>query len=260
MMMDKKDIAEFLEEKYLQYNTANFIEDDPVKIPHQYSRQEDIEIAGLFASILAWGNRKSIIKNATSILERMDNAPFDFITNFQIDDLKIFEGFKHRTYNSIDASTFIHSLHDIYKEHTSLGSYFKSAFDKYNDQDKVLHHFKNDFFLNAYADRSKKHLPDPLKGSAAKRMCMYFRWMVRKDKNSVDLGIWNNLVPTSKLHLPLDVHTGNVSRSLGLLTRKQNDWKAVSEITNELRLIDPNDPVKFDFALFGLGVNEGFGK
>lgn len=258
--MNKKDIAEFLEEKYLQYNTSNFIEDDPVKIPHQYSLQEDIEISGLFSSILAWGNRKSIIKNATSLMERMDNSPHDFILNHQDEDLEVFDGFKHRTYNSIDTITFIKSLSALYKEHKSLGLYFQKAFNQLPSQAEVFHQFKSDFFENAYAERSKKHLPDPLKGSAAKRMCMYFRWMVRKDKNSVDFGIWNNLVPSSKLHLPLDVHTGNVSRALGLLNRSQNDWKAVNEITSELRKIDPNDPVKFDFALFGLGVNEGFGK
>lgn len=258
--MNKKDISEFLEEKYLQYNTSDFIEDDPVKIPHEYSNINDIEIAGLFASILAWGNRKSIIKNAYSILERMDNAPYDYISNHTDDDLKSLEGFKHRTFNSIDATTFIKSLQQIYNEHGSLGNYFQEQFKTLNDQSLVLSKFKTDFFSDPFAIRSTKHLPDPLKGSAAKRMCMYFRWMVRKDKKSVDLGIWNDLIPTSKLHLPLDVHTGNVSRSLGLLKRKQNDWKAVNEITEQLRSIDPNDPVKFDFALFGLGVNEGFGK
>ncbi len=258
--MDKKDISEFLEEKYLQYNTSDFIEDDPVKIPHGYSTIKDIEIAGLFAAILAWGNRKSIIKNAYSILERMDNAPHDFVLNHNADDLKVFEGFKHRTFNSIDATTFIKSLKSIYTKHGSLGIYFQQSFENHPTQAHVLSQFKTDFFENAFAERSTKHLPDPLKGSAAKRMCMYFRWMVRKDRKSVDLGIWNELIPTSKLHLPLDVHTGNVSRSLGLLTRKQNDWKAVNEITAQLREIDPNDPVKFDFALFGLGVNEGFGK
>ena len=258
--MNKKDIAEFLEEKYIQYNNSNFIEDDPVKIPHEYTKIEDIEIAGLFASILAWGNRKSIIKNAYSILERMDNSPHEFILNHSNDDLKVLEGFKHRTFNSIDATTFVKSLNKIYNQHGSLGKYFGEKFNTLNDQAEVLSTFKADFFETAFAERSKKHLPDPLKGSAAKRMCMYFRWMVRKDQNTVDLGIWNDLIPTSKLHLPLDVHTGNVSRSLGLLQRKQNDWKAVSEITSELILIDPNDPVKFDFALFSLGVNEGFGK
>lgn len=256
--MNKKDIADFLEEKYLQYNASNFIEDDPILIPHSFSRKEDIEISGLFSSILAWGNRKSIIKNAKSLMERMDQQPFDFIINHENNDLKNFDGFKHRTFNSVDVSTFIKSLQALYKEYNSLGNYFQSSFDQHKTQDVVLSNFKKEFFENAFAERSKKHLPDPLKGSAAKRMCMYFRWMTRKDHNKVDFGIWNDQVSTANLHLPLDVHTGNVSRSLGLLKRKQNDWKAVSEITEELKKIDPNDPVKFDFALFGLGVNEGF--
>lgn len=258
--MNKSEIGEFLEEKYIQYNTSNFIEDDPISIPHQYSDEKDIEIAGLFASILAWGNRKSIIKNATSLLDRMDNDPYNFIKNHTSAEAKNFMGFKHRTYNEIDVMSFLKGLQQIYKQHDTLGNYFKLKFDQGCTQDQVFSDFKSDFFKNPFAERSLKHLPDPLKGSAAKRLCMYFRWMVRKDKNSVDLGIWNGLISPSKLHLPLDVHTGNVSRSLGILQRKQNDWKAVSEITGELRKIDPADPVKFDFALFGLGVYESFGK
>lgn len=258
--MSNADISDFLQEKYLQYNTSNFIEDDPISIPHQYSNPKDIEIAGLFSSILAWGNRKSIIKNALSLMERMDNDPYNFILDHSSADRKNVAGFKHRTFNELDVMSFFKGLQQLYKNNDSLGIYFKSLFDQGLTQGEVFNRFKIDFFKNPFADRSLKHLPDPLKGSAAKRMCMYFRWMVRKDKNSVDFGIWNDLISPAKLHLPLDVHTGNVSRSLGLLCRTQNDWKAVSEITENLKLIDPNDPVKFDFALFGLGVYENFGK
>jgi len=256
--MKKAELKAFLDEKYHQFNNFDFIPDDPVKIPHEYSDPSDIEIAGLFASVIAWGNRKSIIKNAYSLMERMDNSPFDFISNFSKSDLKNFEGFKHRTFNEIDCATFCFALQSIIKKYKNLGNYFKIQFEKHQNQGLVISEFKQLFFENAYADRSKKHLPDPLKGSAAKRICMYFRWMVRKDEFGVDLGIWNDIIPTALLHLPLDVHTSNVGRSLGILKRKQNDWKAVDEITSNLRKFCPEDPVKYDFSLFGLGVNEGF--
>lgn len=256
--MNNNELKIFLDEKYIEFNNFNFIEDDPVKIPHEFSCPNDIEIAGLFSSVIAWGNRKSIIKNGYSLMRRMDNSPSDFIRDFNKADLQNFIGFKHRTFNEIDLTTFCYALQDILKEHKSLGLYFKSQFAKTNSQAHVLSLFKNRFFTNPYALRSKKHLPDPLKGSAAKRICMYFRWMVRKDHNGVDLGIWNKLISPSLLHLPLDIHTSNVGRALGLLKRKQNDWRAVQEITKNLRAICPEDPVKYDFALFGLGVNEGF--
>lgn len=256
--MDKSDLKEFLEEKYRKYNTLEFIPDDPIQIPHQFTKNEDIEISGLFSAVIAWGNRKSIIKNAKSLMERMDHNPFDFISNFSSNDLKNFDGFVHRTFNSDDCITFCFALQNLYKSHKTLGNYFEKAFQKTPSQKEVLSQFKQDFFLNAFKDRSLKHLPDPLKGSAAKRICMYFRWMVRKDEFNVDFGIWNNKVSASLLHLPLDVHTSNIGRSLNLLTRKQNDWKAVEEITNNLKKLDPSDPTKYDFSLFGLGVNEDF--
>lgn len=258
LVMNKSELQSFLEEKYVQFNNFNFIENDPIKIPHEYSSPKDIEIAGLFSAVIAWGNRKSIIKNGYNLMERMDNDPFNFVRDFNESDLKNFNGFKHRTFNEIDLATFCFGLQNILKEYTTLGLFFKSQFEKTSSQAHVLSTFKNRFFLNPYAKRSTKHLPDPLKGSAAKRICMYFRWMVRKDEFGVDLGIWNQLISPSLLHLPLDVHTSNVGRSLGLLKRKQNDWKAVEEITKKLKSLCPDDPVKYDFSLFGLGVNEGF--
>lgn len=256
--MTKSDLKEFLDEKYLQFNNLDFIPNDPIQIPHQFKNQKDIEISGLFAAVIAWGNRKSIIKNAKSLMERMDNSPADFILNFSKSDLSNFNGFKHRTFNEIDCVTFCYALQKIFKEHNSLGLFIQSLFKKHHEQAHVISAFKSEFFQSAFANRSKKHLSDPLKGSAAKRICMYFRWMVRKDGFNVDIGIWNNLIPTSLLHLPLDIHTSNVGRSLGLLSRKQNDWKAVKEITSNLRELDSKDPTKYDFSLFGLGVNEGF--
>ena len=258
LAMNNQDLKSFLDEKYHQFNNFDFIPDDPVKIPHEFSQPKDIEIAGLFASVIAWGNRKSIIKNAYSLMDRMDNSPHDFITNFKNSDLKNFQGFKHRTFNEIDCATFCFALKSLLNENKSLGFYFKGLFDEYSSLDLVLSNFKSRFFQNPYAERSKKHLPDPMKGSASKRICMYFRWMVRKDQFGVDLGIWKELIPASKLHLPLDIHTSNVGRALGILKRKQNDWKAVKEITEKLSEFCPEDPVKYDFSLFGLGVNEGF--
>ena len=221
--MNKNELQSFLDEKFIQYNNFNFIEDDPIKIPHEFSNPEDIEIAALFASIIAWGNRKSIIKNGYNLMERMDNSPSSFIRNFDKYDLKNFNGFKHRTFNEIDLATFCFGLQNLLKEYKSLGLYFKSQFEKTNSQAHVLSAFKKHFFTNPYATRSTKHLPDPLKGSAAKRICMYFRWMVRKDEFGVDFGIWNSLISPSLLHLPLDIHTSNVGRSLGILKRKQNN-------------------------------------
>lgn len=256
--MTNLELKEFLDEKYIQFNNLDFIPNDPILIPHQFKYHNDIEVAGFFAAVIAWGNRKSIIKNALNLMERMDNSPADFILNFSQTDLKNFEGFKHRTFNEIDCASFCFALNKIYQEHKSLGNYFKVLFQKHKNQASVISEFKTEFFTNSFADRSKKHLPSPLKGSAAKRMCMYFRWMVRKDQFDVDLGIWRNLISPSLLHLPLDVHTSNVGRNLGILRRKQNDWKAVEEITNNLKIMDPKDPTKYDFSLFGLGVNEHF--
>lgn len=256
--MKKKELTDFLNHKYNQFNNFDFIADDPIKIPHQFTKEQDIEIAGLFSAILAWGKRKSIIKNATLLMDLMDNQPYEFIQNFTLEEKNRFNGFKHRTFNAEDVTTFVLALQNIYKKHNTLGDLFAQLFQEHKNQGDVLSAFKTLFFEDAFAERSKKHLPDPLKGSAAKRMCMYFRWMTRKDAHSVDFGIWNDKIPTSKLHLPLDVHTGNVGRALKLLSRKQNDWKAVIEITANLKKMDDNDPIKYDFALFGLGVNEGF--
>jgi uncharacterized protein (TIGR02757 family) len=339
---DNREIIDFLEESYLKYNHKSFIANDPISIPHRFTKREDIEIAGFFAATIAWGNRKSIISNAEKLMLLMDNAPFDFILNHSKKDLKAFEKFVHRTFNGKDCIFFIESLKHIYKNKGGLEAVFRSDLSsralpivigtrginesKLNelqssgkvvsrasttDSEKALnlslhhtplssraqsreksasnikritqssregttkqsfiesenlnssasqnikHHiinFRKAFLETKHLPRTEKHISNPETNSSSKRLCMYLRWMVRQDKKGVDFGIWKSISP-SELCLPLDVHTGNVSRALGLLKRTQNDWKAVEEITNVLKTLDANDPVKYDFALFGLGVD-----
>ena len=255
-MKIKEGVKELLDEKFDQYNSKGFIENDPVQIPHLFSRKEDMEIAGFLAATIAWGNRKSIITNATKLMALMDNEPFEFVTQHTARDLKKFDEFVHRTFNGIDCTFFIRSLKNIYIKHQGLELAFSKGI-KPGDVDvkNAIIHFRDQFLKAAHQKRSEKHISNPDKNSSAKRLCMYLRWMVRKDNKGVDFGIWKSISP-SLLCLPLDVHTGNVSRKLGLLMRKQDDWKAVEEITNVLRKFDPKDPVKYDFALFGLGVSK----
>lgn len=252
MRIKKSELKSFLDEKYHQYNLENFIEHDPIKIPHQFSKKEDIEIAAFLSATIAWGNRKTIINNATKMMELMDNAPHDFILNSTLNDLKAFNDFKHRTFNSDDLSYFILALSNLYRKHEGLEASFKGT----NAKEGIIN-FRKLFFELEHPSRTQKHVSNPEKGSSAKRLNMFLRWMVRQDEFGVDFGLWKVLSP-SQLYLPLDVHTGNVSRKLGLLQRKQNDWKSVNEITEELRKLDPQDPIKYDFALFGLGVFEKF--
>jgi uncharacterized protein (TIGR02757 family) len=251
-----QEIYSFLEEKYHFYNQKAFIEHDPICIPHLFSKKEDIEIAGFFAATLAWGNRKSIIKNATSLMQQMDHQPHDFVLNHSKADLKSFQSFVHRTFNGEDCQFFIKGLQHLYQSHGGLEGAF--TLQRGADLRSIIVSFRNKFTEVKHLHRSEKHLSNPDKKSSSKRLCMYLRWMVRTDKKGVDFGIWKGISP-AQLHLPLDVHTGNVSRQLGLLKRTQNDWQAVEEITAALRQFDEKDPVKYDFALFGLGV-EGFFK
>jgi uncharacterized protein (TIGR02757 family) len=248
-------VKDLLEEKVLIYNNRSFIENDPISIPHRFTRKEDIEIAGFFAATLAWGNRKSILKNAGKLMEWMDNSPYEFVMNHSPKDLAKFEVFVHRTFNGEDCQFFIRSLKHIYLKRGGLENVFIRKTDP--DQPKIkasISSFRKAFLQTEHNKRSEKHISNPYRSSSAKRLCMYLRWMVRKDKKGVDFGIWDSFSP-SELYLPLDIHTGNISRKLGLLKRKQNDWEAVEEITSVLRQFDPNDPVKYDFALFGLGID-----
>jgi len=253
-----KEIKELLDEKYFQFNTTTFIETDPISIPHQFSKKEDIEIAGFLIATIAWGQRVSIINNGNKLMRLMNNEPHDFILNFSKKDVSRFEAFVHRTFNATDCVFFLNSLKSIYTKHDGLEKAFDGNLNKdERDVKQMIGHFRELFLNTKHEQRSEKHISNPLSKSSAKRLCMFLRWMVRKDKLGVDFGIWKS-IRTDQLCLPLDLHTGNVSRKLGLLKRTQNDWQAVEEITSVLRKFDPKDPIKYDFSLFGLGAFEGF--
>ncbi len=254
--MTDQELKNFLDHKVRQYNNPKFIESDPIQIPHQFSLKEDIEIAGFLTATIAWGKRKMIIDNANKMMNFMGNSPYDFVMNHNNNQLDKTKGSIHRTFNSIDFQYFIKSLKNIYQNHGGLETVFAKNTEM-NSLQKSIHHFKQIFFDLDHPTRTQKHISDPLKNSAAKRINMFLRWMIRSDNTGVDFGIWNTLSP-SQLSCPLDVHSGNVARKLGLLSRKQNDAKALFELDNNLRKMDVKDPVKYDFALFGLGVFEGF--
>jgi len=248
-------LKEFLNTKVLEYNQPKFIESDPIQIPHQFTLKEDIEIAAFLTATIAWGKRNMIIKNSHKMMELMGNSPYDFVMSHQPHHLDIFEGFVHRTFNATDFGYFITALQHIYKKYNGLEAVFIPK-EGENIQDAIAN-FKQTFFEIEHPTRTTKHVSNPQKGSAAKRLNMFLRWMVRNDNTGVDFGIWKNIKP-AQLSCPLDVHSGNVARKLGLLIRKQNDAKALLELDNSLRKLDATDPVKYDFALFGLGIFEGF--
>jgi len=251
--MNKKELKEFLDHKVDVYNTPDFIPHDPIQVPHRYADPRDIAISGFLIATIAWGNRKSIINNAHKLMDLMDNSPADFVQNFQPSDLDRFDDFVHRTFNSDDCKTFLRALQHIEKQDGGLESAFAKAYLTSNNLQEGISVFKRQFFQVDHLQRTEKHVSDPMKNSSAKRINMFLRWMVRKDGRGVDFGIWDQ-IPMSALSLPLDVHTGNISRKLKLLKRKQNDGKAVAELDTALRKLDPQDPVKYDFALFGLGA------
>lgn len=253
-----QNIKELLDEKYFQFNNMAFIETDPISIPHQFSKKEDVEIAAFLVSTIAWGQRKSIITNGSKWMNLMNHEPHDFILNFKPKDLQRFNEFVHRTFNHIDCTFFLNSLQNIYRSRGGLENAFTQRFSSQETNVKqAIINFRALFLETFHQTRSEKHISNPASKSSAKRLCMYLRWMVRQDKIGVDFGIWKSIKP-AQLCLPLDIHTGNVSRRLGLLTRKQDDWQAVEEITKVLKSFDPKDPIKYDFALFGLGAFDGF--
>ena len=254
--MNPSELKSFLDEKVALYNHPNFIESDPIQIPHLFTQKEDIEIAGFLSATIAWGNRKMIIKNAHRMIDLMGNAPYDFVMSHTETDLERLESFVHRTFNGQDFVGFIKSIRHIYQNHGGL----ETVFNKHQEPDSIqqaITEFKKVFFEIDHFSRTQKHISDPSKNSSSKRINMWLRWNCRQDHKGVDLGIWKSIDP-SILSCPLDVHSGNVARKLGLLNRKQNDGKAVNELDLKLRELDPTDPVKYDFALFGLGVFEGF--
>ena len=283
-----QELQDFLEKKVLEYNHPSFIEKDPVSIPHRYKIKQDIEIAGLFASIFAWGNRTTIIRKSLELMQIMDDTPFDFIKNHGTADLKRFLQFKHRTFNSTDLLYFIRFLNSHYRQYNSLESAFLpgnmtdiklnrfntvitnpekskqetlSNSEIYVDNEfarQALSIFYRRFFsLKNAPERTQKHIATPDKNSTCKRLNMYLRWMVRQDNNGVDFGIWKK-ISAADLICPVDLHVARVARGFGLITRKQTDWQTAMELTNALRKMDKTDPVKYDFALFGLGVMEKY--
>lgn len=254
--MKRDDLKEFLDEKVQEFNRPEFIETDPIRVAKQFSEKENIEIAGFLTATISWGNRAAIIKNAVRLMVMLDNQPHDFILNASQDELENLQKFVHRTFNGQDLIYFIRSLRNIYRNHGGLERVFETGFQQDATVFGALHYFFRIFF-EIEGERTRKHVPNVLKGASAKRLNMYLRWLCRNDRAAVDFGLWQG-IPQSYLMLPLDVHTGNVGRKLGLLHRKSNDWKAVEEITANLRTFDPDDPIKYDFALFGLGVFEKF--
>jgi len=251
--MQREKIYELLERKYKEYNSSSFIEADPISIPHRFAKKQDIEIAAFFSATIAWGNRKSIITSANKLMNLMDNAPHDFVLNHQDNDLKNLLEFKHRTFNATDTLYFVEFLKQHYSKHESLEDAFLKSEIK-NAQVETLSGFHNYFFsLEDSPHRTRKHVATPVRGSTCKRINMFLRWMVRKDKSGVDFGIWKKIKP-AQLLIPLDVHVDRTARKLGLIKRKQTDWQTVVELTENLKQFDPEDPVKYDFALFGISV------
>lgn len=248
-------LRDWLNEQVERHNQPNFIKDDPISLPHQFDRPQDIEIVGFWVSMLAWGRRASIIKSGQRLIELMDRAPYDFIVHHQESDRARFEDFKHRTFQPLDALYFLEFLQQHYRQHDSLENAFSRHLSAEDETiEKALIGFHEEFFaLPDAPHRTRKHVATPARKSTCKRLCMYLRWMVRQDDKGVDFGLWNTIQPRQLL-LPLDVHVERVGRQLGLLTRKQRDWQAVLEITDRFRVLDAEDPAKYDYALFGAGV------
>ncbi|MFR9602981.1 MAG: TIGR02757 family protein [Rikenellaceae bacterium] len=248
------ELRELLEGLYDRFNREEFVEHDPISVPHRYLKKEDREIAGFMASTIAWGNRKAIVKSAHRMMEYMDDTPHDFVLNASDQDLMRLESYVHRTFNGLDFRDFVMCLRGIYDRWGGIGAYFEQHYAQHQSIPKALAKFRAEFFAAEHQPRCEKHLSSIEKGAACKRTNMFIRWMVRRDNRGVDFGAWSS-IPMSAIYMPLDVHSGNVARALGLLGRKQSDWKAVNELTTKLREFDAEDPVKYDFALFGAGID-----
>lgn len=254
--LNRKELRDLLIAKHDQYNRTEFILHDPIQVPHSFSSREDIEIASFLVATMAWGNRASIINSANSLMDRMGRAPYEFVRSAGQAEFERLSGFVHRTFNATDLVYFVRALRKIYSDHGGLEQVFTEG-TRQAGAFGALVHFRKVFISAGLPGRSSKHVSDVEKGSAAKRLNLFLMWMVRKDFRGVHFGLWNG-IPASELMIPLDTHVGRVARSLGLLRRKANDWQAVEELTAELRKIDPEDPCKFDFSLFGLGLFDHF--
>jgi len=249
------ELKAFLDSKVEEYNQPGFIPSDPVSIPHAFTKKQDIEIAGFIAAVFAWGQRKTIINKSKEFLNLMENEPHQFVLAHKDADLLRFQDFKHRTFNGTDALYFLHLFRWYYSKYESLEAAFISDAKPFNIEAGLIHFFKLFFSLPDHPKRTYKHIPTPARKSTCKRLNMFLRWMIRNDDKGVDFGLWKNLNP-SQLICPLDVHVDRVARRLGLIKRRQTDWQTALELTKALKKLDPNDPVKYDFALFGLGVEE----
>ena len=252
--MTRSELKAFLEEQYYRFNTPEFIPKDPISVPHKFTKVQDIEISGFWVAMLSWGKRETIVNKGNELMVLMDNSPHDFVLNCSDRDLKRLMGFKHRTFNSTDSLYFVEFFKNYYQSHSSLEQAFIPDKGGFTDMKSSISYFHQQFFNSDYApERTKKHVATPDRNSACKRINMFLRWMVREDNRGVDFGIWNKIKPRD-LICPCDVHVERTARSLGLISRKQPDWKTATELTENLRLFDVEDPVKYDFALFGLSI------
>ena len=247
-------MRELLERLHDRYNNESFIEADPISVPHSFTRPVDREIAGFLAATIAWGNRRAIVQSAHRMMRYMDNAPEDFVRNATEADMEYLRTYVHRTFNGVDFQDFVRGLRHIITEWGSVGNYFETRYEEHGDLRPVFSDFRRDFFATEHDAHCEKHLSSIDKGAACKRLCMYLRWFVRHDDRGVDFGMWRR-IPMSALYMPLDIHTGRMGRNLGLLNRKQSDWKAVEELTASLRELHADDPVRYDYSLFGLGIS-----
>ena len=247
-------MRDLLERLHDRYNNESFIEADPISVPHSFARPVDREIAGFLAATIAWGNRRAIVQSAHRMMRYMDNAPEDFVRNATESDMEYLRTYVHRTFNGVDFQDFVRGLRHIITEWGSVGNYFETRYEEHGDLRPVFSDFRRDFFAAEHDPHCEKHLSSIDKGAACKRLCMYLRWFVRHDDRGVDFGMWRR-IPMSALYMPLDIHTGRMGRNLGLLSRKQSDWKAVEELTASLRELNADDPVRYDYSLFGLGIS-----
>ena len=247
-------MRELLERLHDRYNNESFIEADPISVPHSFTSTVDREIAGFLAATIAWGNRRAIVQSAHRMMRYMDNAPEDFVRNATEADMEYLRSYVHRTFNGVDFQDFVRGLRHIITEWGSVGNYFETRYEEHGDLRAVFSDFRRDFFAVEHDTHCEKHLSSIDKGAACKRLCMYLRWFVRHDERGVDFGLWRR-IPMSALYMPLDIHTGRMGRNLGLLNRKQSDWKAVEELTASLRELSAEDPVRYDYSLFGLGIS-----
>ena len=252
--MSLEEMRELLERLHDRYNNEDFIEADPISVPHSFTRPVDREIAGFLAATIAWGNRRAIVQSAHRMMRYMDNAPEDFVRNATEADMEYLRTYVHRTFNGVDFQDFVRGLRHIITKWGSVGNYFETRYEEHGDLRPVFSDFRRDFFAAQHDPHCEKHLSSIDKGAACKRLCMYLRWFVRHDDRGVDFGMWRR-IPMSALYMPLDIHTGRMGRILGLLSRKQSDWKAVEELTASLRELHADDPVRYDYSLFGLGIS-----